>query len=190
MSALQPRQAAIDNELVVITGPPGAGKSTIARLVAAEFERSVLVEGDVFFGFVSTGAIAPWLVEAREQNNVVIGAAAAATGRFAAAYPTVYDGVLGPWYIERFLAESSRSALHYAVVLPSADECVRRVRARERHLFNDEKATRAMHHEFELWRDRYQRFVIDVDDGETVAHTTERIFGRLQDGVILFEGRP
>jgi len=47
--------------LLVITGPPGAGKSTVARLVAGAFSPRVLVEGDAFFAFLDQGAIAPWL---------------------------------------------------------------------------------------------------------------------------------
>src|SRR4051812_7372715 len=35
--------------LLVVTGPPGAGKSTVAKLLAASAEPSVLVEGDAFF---------------------------------------------------------------------------------------------------------------------------------------------
>lgn len=46
-------------------GPPGAGKSTVARAVSATFEPSVLVEGDAFFGFLDQGAIEPWLPESR-----------------------------------------------------------------------------------------------------------------------------
>jgi adenylate kinase family enzyme len=32
--------------LLVVTGPPGAGKSTVAHLVTDRFERSALVEGE------------------------------------------------------------------------------------------------------------------------------------------------
>jgi len=42
--------------LLVVTGPPGAGKSTVARLVTDRFEPSALVEGDAFFAFLARGA--------------------------------------------------------------------------------------------------------------------------------------
>jgi adenylate kinase family enzyme len=69
--------------LLVITGPPGAGKSTVARLIADAAERSVRVEGDAFFGFLATGAIEPWLPASNDQNTVVTRAAASAAGQFA-----------------------------------------------------------------------------------------------------------
>ncbi|MFL5792310.1 MAG: AAA family ATPase, partial [Actinomycetota bacterium] len=59
------------SELLIITGPPGAGKSTVARSVADRFEPSALVEGDAFFGFVARGYIDPWLPESHAQNAVV-----------------------------------------------------------------------------------------------------------------------
>ncbi len=47
--------------LLIVTGPPGAGKSTVSRRLADGYESSVLVEGDAFFGFLASGAIQPWL---------------------------------------------------------------------------------------------------------------------------------
>lgn len=135
--------------LLVITGPPGAGKSTVARLVAARFEPSVLVDGDAFFAFLDQGAVPPWSPESNAQNTVVTEAAGAAAGRFAADYATVYDGIVGPWFLDTFLAASGLAELHYAVLMPAVDTCVARVAGRTRHGFRDEVATRKMHGEFE-----------------------------------------
>ncbi|HEY1739850.1 MAG TPA: hypothetical protein VGI86_14135 [Acidimicrobiia bacterium] len=56
--------------LLVVTGPPGSGKSTIAPAVADQREPSELVTGDVFFGFVRRGAITPWLPEAFAHSSI------------------------------------------------------------------------------------------------------------------------
>lgn len=133
----------------MITGPPGAGKSTAARIMANAAERSVLVEGDAFFGFLASGAIEPWLPESNEQNEVVTRAAAAAAGRFAdGGFTTIYDGVVGPWFLPTFAAATGLDVFEYVVLLPSVETCVVRVQARQNHGFSDEAATRKMHAEF------------------------------------------
>ena len=135
--------------LLVVTGPPGAGKSTVARVLATRMERSVLVEGDAFFDFLASGAIEPWLAESNDQNTVVTHAAASATGAFVSGgYSTVYDGVVGPWFLPTFAAATGLDQLDYAMLLPSVEICVRRVATRQNHGFDDEAATRKMHAEF------------------------------------------
>ena len=135
--------------LLVVTGPPGAGKSTVAARVVAAHDRAVLVEGDRFFAFVARGAVPPWTPAAAEQNGVVLAAAARAAGRFASGgYPVVYDGVLGPWSLPGFVAESGLTHVDYALLLPSEQVCRERVATRAGHGFTDDAATRTMHREF------------------------------------------
>jgi predicted ABC-type ATPase len=137
--------------LLVVTGPPGAGKSTVAPLLAADEERSTLVQGDAFFGFLARGAIAPWLPESQEQNAVVTRAMAAAVGELVrGGYATVFDGVLGPWFVPTFLGGGGLDglAIDYLVLLPPVEVCVERVAARVDHGFSDEAATRHMHAQF------------------------------------------
>ncbi len=109
----------------------------------------MLVEGDAFFGFLARGAIAPWLPESNEQNTTVTRGAAAATGVYAAAgYVTVYDGMVGPWFIDTFAAGTGLPALDYAILMPPVEACVERVATRREHGFRDEPATRKMYDEF------------------------------------------
>jgi hypothetical protein len=139
----------VPRRLIVVTGPPGAGKSVVSRELAGKFERSALAPGDAFFAFVSGGWIAPWLPEAHRQNEVVLGAAAAAAGRFAAGgYTVVYDGVVGPWFLPAFAAATGLDELAYAVLLPPEDVCLTRVATRTGHGFTDADAARQMYRQF------------------------------------------
>jgi predicted ABC-type ATPase len=135
--------------LLVVTGPPGAGKSTVARLLVDHFDRSALVEGDSFFAFLARAAIDPWLPEAGPQNEIVARAAASATGHFSAGgYATVYDGVVGPWSLPAFADAAGLESLGYVILLPPVELCVERVLRRRDHGFGDEAATRSMHRQF------------------------------------------
>ena len=137
-------------QLVLVTGPPGAGKSTVATLLATMRAPSVLVEGDVFFRFLCEGRIDPWLAESDAQNSVVADAAGSATGRFVrGGFWTVYDGVVGPWSLPRFMAAAGVQRLHYVVLLPDVETCVARVVSRVGHGFTDGVATRHMHAQFD-----------------------------------------
>jgi predicted ABC-type ATPase len=151
--------------LLIVTGPPGAGKSTVTRFLADRFEPSVLVEGDAFFAFLARGAIQPWLPAATEQNEVVVQAAAAAAGRYACGgYETVYDGVVGPWFLPTFAEATGLDCVDYVVLMPSADRCWERVRTRQGHGFNDEAATHKMYQEFATAEIDQRHLLIDPPD--------------------------
>jgi cytidylate kinase len=137
--------------LLIVTGPPGAGKSTVARILADRFDPSVLVEGDAFFNFLARGAIPPWLPESNRQNEIVTDVAASAAGKYVAGgYMTVYDGVVGPWFLSRFARATGLDRVDYVVLLPTVERCVEAVETRQGHGFTDESATRKMHREFAL----------------------------------------
>jgi hypothetical protein len=46
-------------QVLVVTGPPGVGKSTVSALIAAAFERSVHLKADDFMASVVSGWVDP-----------------------------------------------------------------------------------------------------------------------------------
>jgi hypothetical protein len=168
--------------LILVTGPPGARKSTVAAALAARLDPSVLVSGDARFGFLATGAIAPWLPESQAQK-VVTEATAACAGRFARDDATVFDGMVGAWFLPTFAAATGLGRLDDVVVLPSLDRCLHRVATRAGHGFADAGATKQMHRQF-VAADIDPRHVV-VDPPEGVDAVADLIAAGVTDGRFL-----
>lgn len=168
------------HDLLVISGPAGAGKSTVASLVSARLPRSAVVRGDDFFDFLDQGAVVPWLPEAKAQNEMVTRAAAAAAGALTEGFAVVYDGLVAPGFIGSFLDATGLEELSYALMLPPADVCLARVRARTGHGFSDEYELRRQHATFSSsGMETRHRMNVASADPEVIA---EDLFDRWQAG--------
>ena len=171
----------------MVSGPPGAGKSTVAGILAAGFTRSALVEGDQFFAFLRQGWVPPWTRPAEQQNRVVTEAAAAASGRLASGgYFVVYDGVVGPWAIDGFADACAPARVNYVVLMPSEEVAVDRVRTRTGHGFTDPEAARHMYAQFRHAQLSALHLLVH-DDGEP-DHLARVVRERLDAGGLAWTG--
>jgi cytidylate kinase len=178
--------AAISGSMIIVTGPPGAGKSTVARIVADHFDHSVLIVGDDFHQAIRQGYVAPWRPDSAHQNEVVIDATAAASAAYAhGGYLVVVDGIIGPWFLERWLGHlSSELPVHYVVLRPSEEVAVQRAieRSGDQDLVNPEPVT-FMYQAF-VERGGLENHVVDSSN-LTAEQTASKVLGLVSEGRLL-----
>jgi adenylate kinase family enzyme len=148
-SGTQP--AAASGTVIVLTGPPGAGKSTVARVLADSLPFSVHLHADDFWHYIRQGRIAPYLPQAHQQNQTVIDALAQAASAYAAGgFQVICDGIVGPWFIDVFrIAATARGIpLHYVILRPDQATALHRAVNRTDHALTDPEPIRSLHRQF------------------------------------------
>ncbi|MGN6307804.1 MAG: ATP-binding protein [Mesorhizobium sp.] len=135
-------------EILILTGPPGSGKTTTARTLSAEpGAPKVHLHTDDFWHFIKNGAIAPYLPEADRQNGVVIDVLAKAAQAYAeGGYFVVLDGIVGPWFLPPFRALAA--PLHYVVLRPPLEVAIERCRQRGGETLSDPGPISDLHRQF------------------------------------------
>lgn len=169
--------------LIVVSGPPGSGKSTVAALMAQRFARSAHLPGDHFFRYIRGDWKDPSRPEADEQNRLVVQISArAASGYAEAGYTTILDGIYGPWFLD-ILVEATRGAqLHYTILRADLATCIERTVGNSDTPASEE-VVRTMHGHFDQVA-QYETYVVDTS-APTPEEVTDEVIRRFEAGEFL-----
>jgi hypothetical protein len=155
------------------------------------FDQSACVlESDWWWTTIVKGRIAPWEPTAHDQNRTVVASFAAAAGVMAkGGYPTVLEGIVGPWMLDPIAREAQvrHVVTHYVVLRPTLEVALERAmsRAGEERVpghpaLTDEEPIRKMWEAFSHLGD-FEGNAINTTSLD-VEQTVERAWSMVSDG--------
>jgi adenylylsulfate kinase-like enzyme len=170
--------------VLVISGAPGAGKTTVSRMVAARFERSVCIEGDlVGHHFIVNGLVPPEgpkpeanrQLDLRRRNTCALANAFRAEG-----FVTVVDDVVVSGNVlDQYRRWIEHAPLRLVQLTPRLDVLRARDANRDKQVFD------LWSHLHDELHERMERVGLWLDSSdETAADTVEAILARVEESIV------
>jgi chloramphenicol 3-O-phosphotransferase len=158
--------------ILVLSGPPGAGKGTVAKeLIAASQAPTVCIEGDTFWHFIVKGGST--IGRKGNSRTVVLSMTLAAMPYARAGYEVIVDFSIGPWTIDWWLPHMKDIPVYYVVLCPSAAVCAERAAKRTEGCMPDYSQYLEVHQAY-CDLGQYERHAIR-DDTVSATETAARI---------------
>lgn len=144
-------------QLVILSGPPNAGKSDTAEALCERYDRMLHIELATLRDFLRMGRLRPWdeSADGRQQRELLIWSACDMARRFLdAGYGVILDDVVTPEDLATYRdALAGCDALtHFVVLLPDRGVILERERDRPTE-WRRAGQLEAVHHAFAQWKD-------------------------------------
>ncbi len=163
--------------VILITGPMGAGKSSVSNALAKKFERSAVIEVDKLRGMIKEGYVmpSPYTEESALQLSLSVKNACDIANNFLEkGFNVIIDGIVGRKLLEQYSNFLKGKNFKAFLLLPSPEALLARFDDRGSYEELRERTTE-LHKIFSEKRDQLNLQTLDSSD-QTLEETVDEIY--------------